>query len=155
MRGVRRSRLAAVALTLVLAACGDDEGSGAMTVADYRAAAAKICRDSHREANQLGGATRTPKAYAQQLEELLALNAKTRERLAALDPPEHLRAAHDEVLRTNDQGAAYIRTIIDRLERAKTTREVFDNATGRRIRELDRQSDDAARRLGVPVCAED
>jgi broad specificity phosphatase PhoE len=138
---------------LALSACGSDDEP--MTAAEYRAAAEKICTDSQKATDAVERPRRaTPESIADYLERLRAANQRTTDRFRALEPPEKLQKAHDEVLKVNEEGAEQVRAIIERLENKDDPAEVLQSATGP-LRELNARSNAAAEELGVPACVQE
>ncbi len=144
--------LTCLAATLVLAACGGDDG---LSTSEYREQAAAVCRDADRATESVQEPTRsTSAAIVDYFKRLLAANERTTERFEALDPPEDLQSAHDAALKANEDGAAEVRRVIKELEGGGDPREVLTQAQTR-LQALSRQAGDAARRLGVPECADE
>ncbi|HEX2087851.1 MAG TPA: hypothetical protein VHF89_19350 [Solirubrobacteraceae bacterium] len=147
--------LAAAALVAASAGCGGSGDEEAMTVGDYRAAAAEICRDAKQAtAPLIQRSPATDREYRDMLEELVELNEEPRERLADLEPPEELRAAHRDLLAAHDLAVELTGKIVERLEAGETRQAIFRRGpTGRQLVEVGRRRDEAARRLGVRDCA--
>jgi hypothetical protein len=143
-------RLVPVSLlaALALVACGD---SG-MSTSEYRAEAKKICVDAEQATDDVKQPTRsTTDAIAEYLRRLLKANERTTRRFEKLDAPKRLQAAHDELLKANDEGATTVRHVIDELDSGKDPRQVLEASTSR-LRELGQRSNAAAKKLGVPEC---
>ena len=149
--------LVLLGLALALAGCGDDDGGSGgdtMTAAEFRTKARAICKDTSKAANNLTPADESPDAFADYLEKVLDVNAKTRARFVALKPPPELRAAHREAIASNDEGAEYTKDLIERFRRAKTVKSVLTSEVGQRIKAIQRRTAAAAKRLGVPECGQ-
>lgn len=148
-----RAAAAVLAGVALWAGCGGDD-EPAMSVEEYRAEAGAICRAATRAGARVGAPDAGNEGYARFLERLVQVNAKPRAELAALEPPEELRKAHDDLLAANDDGIEVTRRIIARLERGESRKRIFrPEDAGGEILENARRRDDAARRLGVPDCA--
>ena len=136
---------------LALAACGGDDS---MSTDEYRAAAKRICVDAEKASNAVERPQRTTtESIADYLERLLAANERTIDRFAKLDPPEDLQRAHDDVLKVNRDGAKQVRDIVGELEGGGDAAEVLQSSTGP-LRDLNRRSNAAAEKLGVPECVQ-
>ena len=137
-----------VLLTVGLVACGDD----GMSTDEYRAEARKVCVDAEKATEAIEQPTRsTPEAIVDYLERLLAANQRTTERFQKLDPPEDLQKPHDDILRANREGADAVRDVIKQLKDGEDPRKVLQSSTSR-LRDLGRESNAAAKKLGVPEC---
>lgn len=142
------SALAAAAVAL--GACGGDE----VSAQDYRAEARTICQEADRATQGIRQPTRTtPEAIADYFRRLLEPTERATERFEALEPPEELQDAHEDVLRANREGIEEVRRLVAQLERDEDPRQVLTGAQ-ERIRALTREADAAAARLGVPECGE-
>lgn len=138
-------------VTVVFAACGGDDG---MSTSEYRAEAKKICTEADKATESVQEPTRaTSDAISDYFQRLLDANDKTTKRFEALDPPEDLQKAHDDALAANEAGVTEVRRVIDELEGGGDPREVLTQAQTR-LQDLSRRSADAAKRLGVPECAD-
>jgi hypothetical protein len=125
-----------------------------LSVAEYRAQAKTICAEGDRATADIGLPQRaTPDALVDYFERVLAANDRSTRRFRALDPPEELRDAHSDALRVNDEVASEVRRVVRELEADADLQTVFTEAQGR-LRELARESGDAAGRLGVAECAD-
>ena len=138
-------------LALGLAACGGDDG---MSADEYRTAARKVCVDAEKATDAVEQPTRsTPEAIVDYLERLLSANERTIARFEKLDPPDDLQAPHEEILRANREGAETVRGVIRKLESGEDARAVLQSSTSR-LRRLGQRSNDAAKKLDVPECAQ-
>jgi hypothetical protein len=150
-----RSRLLtplALAAATALIACGGDDG---MSTSEYRAEAKKICVDADRATERVEEPTRaTSDAISEYFKRLLEANDATTKKFEALDPPEELQKAHDDALAANEAGVKEVQRVIDELEGGGDPREVLTDAQTR-LQDLSKKSGDAARRLGVPECADE
>lgn len=144
--------LLSLVTALALAACGGDDGP---TPAEYRGEARSICADADRATEAVEEPTRaTSEAIVDYFERLLKANERTTERFESLEPPESLTAAHEDALKANQDGVAEVRRIIRALRGGDDPREVLSSAQTR-LQQLSRDAGDAARRLGVPECADE
>jgi hypothetical protein len=150
---VRRPAAVLLALLLLaLGACGGDDG---LSATEYRSQARKICRDADRATEAVEEPTRaTSQAIVDYFERLLRANERSTKRFEALDPPEELQDAHNDALRANRDGVREVRRVISELEEGGEPREVLTGAQTR-LERLSRDAADAARRLGVPECADE
>ena len=140
-------------LALAVAACGGSEDEG-LTTDEYRQQARTICAEAARATSQIEQPTRaTSAAIVDYLNRLLRTNERTTERFAGLEPPEELERAHADALRANRDGVAEVRRVIRELDGGGDAREVLASAQTR-LTDLSERSSDAARRLGVPECAD-
>jgi hypothetical protein len=147
----RLGSLLACAAALALAACGSDDGP---SVEAYRGEARAICSEADRAIQQVRQPTRTtPEAIADYFRRLLAPAERTTRRFEALQPPEELARAHDDVVRANRASVREVRQLIGRLEGDGDPRELLAGVE-RRIASLTREADAAAERLGVPECGQ-
>jgi hypothetical protein len=140
-----------LALPAALAACGGDDG---MSTAEYRAEAKTICTEADQATAKVKEPTRaTSAAISDYFQRLLEANGRTTKRFEALDPPADLQKAHDDALAANEAGAKEVQRVIDELEGGGDPRKVLTDAQTR-LQDLSRRSGDAAKRLGVPECAD-
>jgi hypothetical protein len=140
----------ALVAAVAVGACGDD----GLSAQDYRAEARQICQQADRATQGIQQPTRTtPEAIADYFRRLLQPTQRATERFEALEPPEDLQDAHEDVLRANREGIEEVRRLIAQLERDEDPRQVLTGAQ-ERIRALTRQADAAASRLGVPECGQ-
>ena len=145
------SLLAALSV-LALAACGGDDGP---TVAEYREEARSICADADRATEAVEEPTRaTSEAIVDYFERLLRANERTTQRFEDLEAPDDLADAHADALKANREGVAEVKRIITALRGGDDPREVLSSAQSR-LQQLSGDAGDAARRLGVPECADD
>jgi hypothetical protein len=151
---VRRPLAVLLTLTalLALAACGGDEG---LSAEEYRSQARQICQDADRATEAVEEPTRaTSQAIVDYFKRLLQANERSTKRFESLDPPDELQDAHDDALRANRDGVREVRRVISELEEGGEPREVLTGAQTR-LEGLSRDAADAARRLGVPECADE
>ena len=143
--------LTLAAATFVVA-CGGDDG---LSTSEYREEARKICVEADQATERVEEPTRaTSQAISDYFKRLLEANDRTTERFEQLDPPEDLQKAHDDALAANEAGVAEVQRVIDELEKGGDPREVLTGAQTR-LQDLSKRSGDAARRLGVPECADE
>jgi hypothetical protein len=139
-------------LAAALVACG---GEDSMSTSEYRAEAKRICTDAQKQTQAIEQPTRaTPDAISDYFRRVLAANEKTTESFRKLDPPENLSDAHADALRVNDEAAKSVRGVVREIEGGGDPREVLTEAQSR-LEQLSRESGDAAKRLGVPACADE
>jgi hypothetical protein len=144
--------LLALFVLLALGACGGDEG---LTTQEYRAQARQICQDADRATEAVEEPTRaTSQAIVDYFKRLLQANERSTKRFESLDPPEELQDAHQDALQANRDGVREVRRVISELEEGGDPREVLTGAQTR-LEGLSREAADAARRLGVPECADE
>ena len=125
-----------------------------MSTSEYRAEAKKICTEADQATENVQEPTRaTSDAISDYFQRLLEANDKTTKRFKALEPPEDLKKAHDDALAANEDGVKEVRRVIDELEKGGDPREVLTSAQSR-LQSLSQRSGDAAKRLGVPECAD-
>jgi hypothetical protein len=137
---------------LALGACGGDEG---LTTQEYRTQARQICQDADRATEAVEEPTRaTSQAIVDYFKRLLQANERSTKRFESLDPPEELQDAHQDALQANRDGVREVRRVISELEEGGDPREVLTGAQTR-LEGLSREAADAARRLGVPECADE
>jgi uncharacterized protein YhaN len=151
---VRRRLAALLVLPALLAAgaCGGDDG---LSADEYRAQARQICQDADRATEAVEEPTRaTSQAIVDYFRRLLQANERSTRRFESLQPPEDLRDAHADALRANRDGVREVRRVISELEEGGEPREVLTGAQTR-LEALSREAADAARRLGVPECADE
>ena len=150
----RRPLLAGTLLTVALALGAGCGGDDAPTPAEYRADARKVCADAKRATSAVRQPTRaTPAAIVDYFERLLRASERSTERFRDLEPPDELRAAHDEALKVSDQVDAEVRRVVRRLQADEEARTVLADARGP-LQRLRTRSAAAAKRLGVPECAD-
>ena len=141
----------ALALVTALVACGGDDR---MSASEYRSEAKTICTEADRATEAVQEpSSASADAISQYFERLLEANDRTTQRFKALEPPEDLQQAHDDALKANEDGVREVRRVIDELEGGGDPRQVLTQAQGR-LQDLSRRSGDAAKRLGVPECAD-
>lgn len=148
---MRRPVPALLTLTVVLAACGG--GNKQLSAAEYRAQAKKICTTADKETGAVKEPTRaTNAAIVDYFRQLLKANERATQRFKELDPPDELEKAHDDYTSVNSQGADEVNKLIAELGKGGDARKVLQGAQ-RRLQELGKRADEAARRLGVPECS--
>jgi hypothetical protein len=146
-----RRRLLPLLALAAAAGCGEDR----MSTAEYRAEAKTICTEADQATNRVEEPTRaTSEAISEYFRRLLEANDATTKRFEALEPPEDLEKAHEDVLAANAEGVREVRRVIDELDDGGDPRQVLTGAQDR-LQELSRKSGEAARRLGVPECADE
>jgi hypothetical protein len=150
---MRRSRLLLALLgSLLLVACG---GEDTLTTNEYRTQARQICQDADRATESVEEPTRaTSEAIVDYFRRLLRANERSTRRFESLEPPEELSDAHQDALKANRDGVAEVRRVIRELEGGGDPREVLTGAQTR-LERLSGDAADAARRLGVPECADE
>ena len=137
---------------LVLVACGGDD---TLSTGEYRTQARQICRDADRATEAVEEPTRaTSPAIVDYFQRLLRANERSTRRFEALKPPEDLSDAHADALQANRAGVAEVRRVIRELEGGGDPRKVLTEAQSR-LQGLSRDAANAARRLGVPECADE
>ena len=144
-----RVAIAVLAATAALAGCG---GGGAMSAADYRKAASKICDDANRHAAAVGQ-PRNLAALRGYLDRTLAIVQDDTDRLRALHPPDNLKSGHQEALKAQDAAVQRLRALLHQLETSKPTVAELRSA----LAEVQRLSDEADRRfraIGLQHCAQ-
>ena len=140
-----------LAAATALVACGGDD---AMSTSEYRAEAKKICTEADEATENVQEPTRaTSEAISEYFKRLLEANDRTTKRFEGLEPPKDLEKAHQDALTANSDGVKEVRRVIDELEKGGDPREVLTGAQTR-LQDLSKRSGDAARRLGVPECAD-
>ena len=147
---MRRSVAVVSTIALALAACGGEDD--ALSPQEFRSELNRICRDDTKAAKRFSEPLVDDKEYGRQLRGLLDINAQSRDRLDALEPPEELRAAYEEFLAANDEGVELTRDIADRLERGQKRQTILTGTTAKRVLEIGRRRAAAAERLGTPAC---
>jgi hypothetical protein len=148
----RLAVLLALTVLLTLGACGGDDG---LSANEYRSQARQICRDADRATEAVEEPTRaTSQAIVDYFKRLLRANERSTKRFESLDPPDELQKAHDDALRANRDGVREVRRVISELEEGGEPRKVLTGAQTR-LEGLSRDAADAAKRLGVPECADE
>ena len=144
-----RKGLVTSLLAVALVGCGSDS----LSESEYRAEARKICADADKATDAVQRPTRTTnEAIADYFTRLLAVNKKTSEEFAELEPPDTLQDAHDDALAANRDGVEEVERLVKELRGGGEARALLQDAQGK-LTSLSRRSGDAARRLGVPECA--
>ena len=142
----RSGALAAALAATVLAACGGP------SVEEYRAEAGKICRDAAQATQEIEAPTRsTTPAIIDYFERLVAVTERSTERFEALEPPQDLEDAHEQVVEANRSASAEVREVVAALGRGQDAEAVLGSAQTR-IEQATAQADAAASRLGVADC---
>ena len=142
----RRAAIAAALAMAGLAACGGPSAD------EYRADAAAICRDAALATDGIKAPTRsTVPAIIDYFERLVAVTDRSTERFDALDPPQDLERAHQEVVEANRRASAEVREVVAALGRGQDAEAVLGSAQTS-IERATEQADAAASRLGVPDC---
>ena len=146
MRSSARAALAAALSVATLTGCGGP------SVEDYRADAGAICRDAAQATEGIEAPTRsTTPAIVDYFERLVAVTDRATERFDALDPPQDLEQAHDDVVEANRTAGDEVREVIAALERGQDAEAVLGTAQ-QRIEEATERANAAAERLNVPDC---
>ena len=141
-----------LAATTALLACGGDDS---MSTSEYRAEAKKICTDADKATERVEEPTKaTADAISDYFKRLLKANENTTKRFESLDPPEELQKAHDDALAANEAGVKEVERVVSELDKGGDPREVLTDAQTR-LQDLSKKSGDAAKRLGVPECADE
>ena len=144
-----RRALAVVGAAVALAGCGS---SGAMSAADYRSAATRICVDANRRAAALPRPNNLS-ALRDYLDGTLAIVQSDTDKLRALRPPADLKAGHEAALRAQDAAIRSLRALLKRLETGRpTVAELRSDLAG--VQRLSNQADQAFRSVGLPRCAQ-
>lgn len=142
----RRTAGALAGAAATLAACGGPSAE------DYRADAGKICRDAAAATERIEAPTRsTTPAIVDYFERLVGVTDRATERFDALDPPQDLETAHDEVVAANRSAGDEVREIVAALERGQDPEAVLGTAQ-QRIEQATERANAAAERLNVPDC---
>lgn len=145
--------VATLLAVLTLAACGGG-GDDRLSAGEYRTQARGICQDADRATEAVDEPTRaTSDAIVDYFQRLLKANEDSTRRFESLKPPESLADPHADALAANRNGVREVRRVIRELERGGDPRAVLTEAQGR-LQRLSRDAADAAKRLGVPECAE-
>ena len=144
--------LTALALASVLAVgCGDDEGGGALSKAEFEKQGNAICKKFEAESKSLGNPETVQEipAYA---DKALALFDKQLGELRELEPPDEYKSDFDKLLATGDEAKGFIRDLKAAAESndEKKIREIGEEAESR-----DQTSDDLAQKVGLTECAQD
>jgi hypothetical protein len=141
-----RSAALLVLAVLAVSACGGTNAG------DYRAEAAKICRDAAKGAQSVQPPTRaTREAIADYFRRLGAVSRRTSDSFTKLKPPKELKAAHDQLLRANRQAGDEVGVIVDRVSKGDDPRKVLA-AAQTQVGEATAAAREAAKRLKVPEC---
>jgi uncharacterized sporulation protein YeaH/YhbH (DUF444 family) len=149
-----RRLITALVAAAVLAGCGGGGDDEALSTDEYRKQARQICQDAGRETQAIEQPTKaTNPAIADYFERLVASNERSTDRFRELEPPEELAKAHEDAVKANEEGAAEVRKVIGELEKGGDAREVLTKAQAT-LESLNQRADDAAKRLGVPECAQ-
>jgi hypothetical protein len=129
-----------------LAACG---GASAE---DYRADAARVCREAAKQTDAVEPPARaTAAAIADFFERQADVSRKTTDRFAELDVPDDLRNAHDDLVRANRDAEEQVRTIVRRVQDGDDPGKVLAEAQTK-VGEATAAAREAAERLKVPAC---
>jgi hypothetical protein len=148
---MRRLLLSLTLVALVAAGCG---GEDALTKSEYQAKARQICRKADKATNAVTRPTRTTNAaIADYFDRLLAVNRATTDDFADLKPPDALEKAHDDALKANREGVDEVARLVKELRSGGDARALLQAAQPK-LEDLSRRSGDAAKRLGVPECAD-
>jgi hypothetical protein len=128
---------------LALLSCGAET----LTAEQYRERGNRLCREADREARRLAhGSLRT------QVEKIADAADRSQERFERLEPPEELRANHDEAVRLGREALELFREAERNFERDGA------DALLNEIEEIDRvvrEGDEVSRELGLTACATD
>jgi len=148
--------LLAVAPVLALAACG---GEDRLSAAEYRAQLSQTCRAGDAAIERLGQPRPTASGLATFVEGGIRATRPIVDRAAALVPPEELQADHDRFIAIGRETLEVSPRLVTQIRGATTVqaaaRAIQDSEEGRRLDQIDRESDQLAQRLGVPACADD
>jgi hypothetical protein len=147
------------ALALGLPACGGEDEPARLSAAEYRTQLDRVCRESDAAVQRLGEPQPTVAGLAQFVERGVAAVKPAVDRAAALRPPENLQATHDQFIANGRETLAAGPRLVRRIRSADdvqgAARAVSTSPEGRRLEELDRQSDQLAGRLGARACVDD
>ena len=84
----RYSPLAVLVISLGLVACGGDDDSSAPTRAEFAKSANKICNQTQKELDKVGGSAESPAEIANALDATIDKSKQAADDLVALDRPE-------------------------------------------------------------------
>jgi hypothetical protein len=145
---------AALLVAAALAGCGGGSGNNdaAVTAAEYRKQATRICEDANRRADALA----RPKDLAAlrgYLDRTLEIVEQDTERLRRLRPPADLRAGHDAAVRAQDAAIRRLRSLRAELERPKPSVKELQSGLDD-VQRLGDQADRRFRDLGLERCAD-
>ena len=130
-----------------MAGCGGGSDGDQLSAKEYRERGNRICRGANREARRLArGRLRT------QVENVADAADRSRARFERLEPPDELRAKHDEAVRNTREALHLFREADRNFERdgADALLNVIEE-----IDEVVREGDAVARQLGLTECATD
>lgn len=143
---------AAGALALV-AGCGGDDGSDALSADEFRTQADAICQTSKDTISALEEPTSA--SSSEEVAAFLAAGLEATDAeiadLRELAGPADLQSTLDEALDLLDQRQDRIRTIADRLQAGEDVQTVYDDVSDE-VDSLNDQADAKARELGLTVC---
>jgi hypothetical protein len=152
---IARRRLTAGIIALgaaaVIAGCGGGSDDDSSSAAEYREAADAICADSERQTDAVESPSDDPTEVAAFLREGLTIERAALDRLRALDPPEELRADHEQAVALIDERLGVIEAATERIEGGEDPDAVFESASPA-IHASEEQTDALARELGLTVC---
>lgn len=146
------SALAALALA-VAAGCGGDGGdSGTLSKAEYTDEGNKLCRDAVDAANEVEP-PRSAEEIAGYVDRLFEVSFGYVEDFEALEPPEELRAAHEESVRLSKDSKRLVDDLVERLRAAKSPQTVLPREFQRLAATKEfRRSQEVTRELGLDDC---
>ena len=145
---------AALLVVVALAGCGGGSSGGgvALSAADYRKQATRICEDANRRADALA----RPKdlaALRTYLDRTLEIVQQDTDRLRHLRPPADLRAGHEAAVRIQDAAIRRLRSLRAELDKSKPS--VSELQAGLdEVQRLGDQADKRFRDLGLERCAD-
>lgn len=146
--------VAVVGASLTLAACGgDDDSNSQLSYADYGREANKVCKDADARIDPIGEKlTGEPQNDAPLIGQLAGEFESVIGDYKELEPPDELKADHDEFVRLADQQLAATK---EAEQVAKSGDQAAYRAKLQEIEPIDKESDAVASRLGAQECAND
>lgn len=145
----RRTCVAALVAALVVSSCGGAStgNARALSEADYRVVAKRVCLDARQAAKHAERTSTVPAVYLRRSAEAAE---SIQEEFRNVHPPTRFAASHRESLRLGDEQIGLIRTALARLRSDADDVEIV--ALEARNRRLLRRSNELAHEMGLPDC---
>lgn len=144
--------ITALALSSALAfGCGDDEGGGALSKAEFEKQGNAICKKFEAESKTLGD-PQSVEEIPPYADKALALFDKQLGELRELEAPDEYKSDFDKLLKTGDEAKGFIR---DLKAAAESNDEKKIAAIGEEAESRDQTSDELAQKVGLTECGQD
>jgi len=155
MRG-RWAVVAATGALALLGGCGgDDDEGGGLSKAELNEKTGALCKESSRKADAIPEPTNIEDAdqAATYFGRIVALADEHVAKLQALEPEESLKPAYDEYLVAAEATRAFFKGILAKAQ-AKDPSGLQDLQQEAETGTLEKRNEDAARKAGLTICAE-